>query len=371
MEMNELIMTRDELLVLINDLSEGDKTQFKVGYPFYGESLFTLDVKESELLNIVDKARLTDCVKKFGPNGLDWNSMVGFDDLRNCLLSAGVLEYRNEREVVEWLRELKRLSRDSSMMPKPFLIGLDTNILYDRFVSRHLSFQDSDRSPFHSGFRYVVCNIVTGELDHKVDHKYSHDEIELMRTTFCRRDLLNHLRNRHDLHARKALLGLNESRFLKQELKAINTPGQSTTNSEHNDREIARSYLRHARDNHCDIYLLTADEKMTFHAKDACDVATKQLYLPSEIPKRAPIRPWSVKNLLYDMAATMGAISLVGDEAVIILGEWNGKGSEEAERECVKVLIADQQRYGRVRGELETCRKIREISSGAGTRRST
>jgi hypothetical protein len=353
-------MSRDELTVLTNDLYSCGKRHFKVIYPFYGETLFTLDTQGPALINIIDKERFDSSSRQLKPDGIDPKHMIQFQDLRDCLVSSNIIEYKNEREIIDWLRELKNQSKDLSVRSKPCLIAVDTNILYFCFISRHLSFQDADRHPFHSGFRYIVSDIVREEIDSGVEHKYTNDEIEAFKSTFKRRDLLNEFKNRCDLKARKAMLAFNECQFLRQELKAVGTSGKGSTNNEQNDREIARSYVRHARENNCDAFLLTADEKMVTHAR-TCDMATKQLLIQTEVPKQCSVNPWSVRNLIFDLAITMGAISIENNEAIILLGEWRGKTSKDYTDENLKVLVADHERYRRVKDELETCRKIRKL----------
>ena len=357
--MKELVMSRDELAILTNELCSFDGGRFAITYPFYGEELLKVDTHGPRLTDIIDGRRMDACSRDMKPNGIDERHMINSRDLRNCLVMSGMVRFRNEDEIVGWLRELKTQSKDPAVRSKPVLVAVDTNILYFSFISRHLAFRDSDGLPFHSGFRYAVSDIVRDEIGSAVQYKYSNKDIEAFRSTFRRKDLLKEFKNGSDVKARKAKLALNECEFLRRGLKAAVTSGQGTRNKEQNDREIARSYMRHARDTNCDMFLLTADEDMVTHAK-TCDVATKQLLVHTDVPKDCAANPWSVKDLLHDLAVTMGVISIEGDETIVLLGEWRGKTSDDYSDEKVKVVFegVEEDRYARIMKELGTCREI-------------
>lgn len=356
--MNELVMSREELPILFNDIYCGDKRYFNAVYPFYGTTLFTVDFKKPEIAKIVDRDRLTTDRKVRTPRGMDFKEMIGFDELRDCLVSSGVLGFVNNSDVVGWLRKLKRESLDRYSTQRFLFVAVDTNIMYHRFISRHLSFKGSDGYPFYEGLRYMVSDIVRDEIDSSIKHKYSGSEISAFKGKFNRQELVDELRNGSDLRARKAKLAFNECEFVRRYLEASRASGQGSNDKEDNDRAIARSYMERAKIGNHEACLLTADEDMITHARTA-DMTAMQLIPPTEVPRRLNVEPWRLRDLVHDIAVVFGALSLENKEdEITVLGEWRGKTSDDYLNERVKVLFSDADRHDSVSEELRRCRDI-------------
>jgi hypothetical protein len=90
---------------------------------------------------------------------------------------------------------------------------------------------------------------------------------------------------------------------------------------------------------------------------------TLQLELPFAVPEHARIDPWNLSNLLYDLAITLGLVSL-NKEEIIIFGEWGGKGSSDYLNENVKARFVDDKMFDIVSRQLAICRKILEKTTG-------
>ena len=357
--MKELVMSRKELQILTNAVYRGDTRYVHVSYPFYDMELFTLDMEKPELKSIVrpdafDWARNS---KKPLDRSVNADELPSYNDLRNCLLSSGFLSYKNEREITDRLLTLREDSRDPNKMPRPVFIAVDTNILYDRFLSRHLPLSDSTGRSVQAGdFRYVVSEIVLLEIDSKVTHKYSRDEIRALGQVFSHPELLQEFSNGSGRRTRVAKLAINEMEYLLTELRALRIKGTAARDKEKNDIEIAQSYKHWARSNDYDVVLLTADEDMVTHAR-AGELMPLQLEIPFQVPEHARIDPWKVSDLLYDLALTIGVISL-DNEHVLLYGEWGGKSSTDYAQERVKVVFTGDGKYEAVSKQLDICRKV-------------
>jgi len=361
----ELVMTRQELQILTNSLYTGEKRYIHVSYPFYELELFTLDINRPELTHIVR------------PDAMDWarssrkpldrsvsaDELPSFSDLRNCLLSSGFLGYKNEAEVARKLVDLRDEARDPNKRPRPVFVALDTNILYNRFLSRHFPMRDESRgsSVDASDFRYVLSEIVQMEIDSKITHKYSREEIHGLSSVLAHPELVRELANASGRRERAAKLAFNEMNHLLTELKALRIKGTPVRGKERNDIEIAQSYKRWARGGDYDVFLLTADEDMVNHARTS-ELMTLQLELPYDVPEHARINPWKMSDLLYDIAIAFGAVAL-DNPGIILLGEWGGKSSSDYQGERVKVRMADEKAYPEVARQLEICRKV--VAAGA------
>lgn len=364
--MKELVVSRRELQVLTNAIYRSDKRYVHISYPFYDLELFTLDIEKPELSNIVrpDAFDWTRSSRKPLDRSVSADELPSYTDLRNCLLSSGFLDYRNEPEITKKLLDLRDEARDPNKRPRPLFVALDTNILYNRFLSRHLPLIDesSGRSLDATDFRYVLSEIVQMEIDTKITHKYSREEVQGLASVMAHPELLKEFSNASGRRERTAKLAFNEMNFLLGELRALRIKGTPTKGKERNDIEIAQSYKQWARAGDYDVFLLTADEDMVNHARTS-ELMTLQLELPFLVPEHARINPWKMSDLIYDLAVVFGAISL-DSEDILVFGEWAGKGSSDFMHEHVKVRFANGENYPAVSKQLDICRKI--LAQGAG-----
>lgn len=358
--MRDLVVSRRELQILVNCIYASDKRYLHVTYPFFDLELFTLDIRKPELTGIVrpsefERARME---RKPLDRSVSGDELPSYTDLRNCLLWSGFLNYRNEAEIARKLLELKDESRDPNKRPKPVFVALDTNILYDKFLSRHLPLRDelTGRTVEAEDFRYALSELVQMELDSRITHKYSRDEIGALSALFAHAELLSEFRNASGRRARIAKLAFNEMNYVLSDLRALRVKGTMAKDKERNDIEIAQSYKNFARGGDYDVLLLTADEDMVSHARTS-ELMTMQLELPYDVPEHARIDPWSISSLLYDLAVTFGVIS-VENEGLHLFGEWGGKTSTDYANENVKLVFKGDTRFEAVSRQTDICRRI-------------
>jgi len=364
--MKELVMSRRELQILTNAIYRGDTRYLHVSYPLYELELFTLDIGKPELTKIVrpDAFDWTRTNKKPMDRSFSADELPSFTDLKNCLLSSGFLNYKNEAEITRKLLELKEEARDPNKRPRPMFVAVDTNILYDRFLSRHLPLKDDATGKIveASDFRYVLSELVQMEIDSRIVHKYSRDEIQGLISVLGHAELVKEFSNASGRRERIAKLAFNEMNYVLAELRALRIKGTPARNKEMNDIEIARSYTQWARSGDFEVFLLTADEDMVNHAMTG-ELMTLQLELPFVVPEHARIDPWAVSDLIYDLALTFGMVSFQ-NEQMLVMGEWGGKSSVDYSKENVKVRFLNEEKFPSVLKQLELCRKVLGQTSG-------
>lgn len=357
--MKELVMSRRELQILTNSIYRGDRRYIHASYPFFDLRLFTMDIEKPELKDVVrpdafDWARST---KKPLDRSFSADELPSFNDLRNCFLSSGFIVYKNEKEITSKLIELREEARDPNKRARPVFVAVDTNILYDRFLSRHLPMADAEgRTVEASDFRYVVSEVVLTEIDSRITHKYSRDEIRGLAQVLSHPELLNEFANASGRRTRIAKLALNETSYLLGDLRALRIKGSPAEDKEKNDIAIAASYRNWARIGDYDVFLLTADEDMVSHAR-ANELIPLPLELPFAVPEHARIDPWRLSDLIYDLALGFGVISL-DNEGMLVFGEWAGKSSTDYEKENVKVRFEDDARSAAVGKQVSMCRTV-------------
>jgi hypothetical protein len=356
---SELVVSRQELQILTNSIYRSDRRYVHVAYPLYEIELFVLDIEKPELTKIVrpDKLDWARSTRKPLDRSVSADELPTFNDLKNCLLSAGFLEYKNEQEISRELANLRDEVHDPNKRPRPVFVAVDTNVLYERFLSRHMPLKDAEtgRTVDSLDFRYALSEIVQLEIDARITHKYSRDEIQGLIASLGHGDLIREFSNGSGRKERLAKLAFNEMNFLLTDLKALRVRGTPTKGKEKNDIEIAQSYKYWARDGQYDVFLLTADEDMVNHAR-ASELMTMQLEFPYDVPEHGRMDPWKMSDLIYDLALVFGVISL--DDSTIVFGEWAGKSSSDYQRENVKVRMRDEEQAKLVAKQLEVCRRV-------------
>lgn len=357
--MSDLVMSRQELQILTNSIYRSDRRYVHVAYPLYDVELFVLDIKKPELTKIVrpDKLDWARSTRKPLDRSVSADELPTFNDLKNCLLSAGFLEYKNEQEVSRELADLKDEVNDPNKRPRPVFVAVDTNVLYERFLSRHMPLKDAEtgRTVDSPDFRYALSEIVQLEIDARITHKYSRDEIQGLTAALGHGELIREFSNGSGRKERLAKLAFNEMNFLLTDLKALRVRGTPTKGKEKNDIEIAQSYKNWARNGQYDVFLLTADEDMVNHGR-ANELMAMQLEFPYDVPEHGRLDPWKMSDLIYDLALVFGVISL--DDSTLIFGEWAGKSSSDYQREHVKVRMRDEEQAKLVAKQLEVCRRV-------------
>ncbi len=357
--MRELVMSRSELQILTNAIYRSDTRYVHVAYPLYELELFTLDIAKPELAKIVrpDRFDWTRSTKKPLDRSVSADELPSFNDLKNCLLSSGFLSYKNETDIIRELADLRDEVRDPNKRPRPVFVAVDTNVLYERFLSRHMPVRDAEsgRTVDASEFRYALSEIVQIEIDSRITHKYSRDEIQGLISALGHADILREFSNGSGRKERLAKLAFNEMNYLLTELKALRVRGSPARGREENDIEIAQSYRNWARSGQYDVLLLTADEDMVNHARTS-ELMTLQLEFPYEVPEHGRLDPWRMSDLVYDLAVVFGVIGL--NDSVQIFGEWAGKGSMDYQHENVKVRMVDEVEAESVAKQLSVCRKV-------------
>lgn len=358
--MSGVVMSRRELQILANCIHAGDTRYVHTSYPFYGLDLFTLDIKRPELKDIVsakafDSERLA---RRPSDRSVSADELPTYNDLRTCLLTSGFLRYRNHDEAARRLYGLREEAKDPNKRARPVFVGVDTNILYYRFLSRTMPMRDPDtgRTVEAGDFRYVLSDVVRVEVDSRITHKYSRVEIDALGTLFERKELLREFRNASGRRERAAKLAFNEMAYLMAELRALRVRGTPVRDKEMNDIGIARSYGEWASEEDHDVLLLTADEDMMNHARTS-ELMALQLEYPHEVPRHGRLDPWAVSDLLYDLTVTFGALSL-DNAGVTLLGEWGGKTSTDYSKEHVKALFEDDGARAEVERQLGLCRAV-------------
>jgi hypothetical protein len=359
------IISKRDLMILLNEIYLSRKKVFSVKYPFYDLTLFNIDSRSYEIRNIAtEDGFMTARTKRIPESNFLERDLPRFTDLRDCLITSSYLPFKNFEPVKQRLLRLARTITSPGGRSKPLYLGLDTNLVYLKFFSRYfpLKGEEGERPVTAIDFRIALSDLVKEEIDAKIKHKYRGSNITKMKRTFGNAAMVDEFFNASARKTRMAKSAQNEIKLLFAELEAERAESDiQTDDKEERDRLIAKSYSAFERDRGGEVFLLTADEDMAYHAKNA-GLLQETLLIPHNIPQKGYITPCQLSNLLYDITIVFGVIRLSGT-GVTVFGEWKGKGFEDYTKEHLKIWIDHESRLFRdLDRDLRITKRMDELS---------
>jgi hypothetical protein len=330
-----LVVAKDHMITLLNELLEADRFPVGVSYPPYGVDL--LEIRRDFQVRLPPREALEATLEKArtGDPAVD-RELLSWRDLKDCLQSSGALPPGNLEELGRELEDLHRATSDALRSPRLTLLGLDTNMAYLRFFSRHFPAL-ARRHRLASGvFRYAVAEAVVGEIDRRIRWKYRREVLQVLRKALRRPDLLEEFKGRNTLSTRKGKLAQGELDFLRQALHAFPVPGGPLPgDKEEVDGVIAEAYGRFQKEHSVDLVVLTSDQNMVDHLVNA-GVRPLNVNVAFDVPSSLRVHHWTVPPLLHDLAVTFGVIQI---GPFPVFGEWRGKTRDDYAHERLMVRL--------------------------------
>jgi hypothetical protein len=357
--MAEHILSKDYVILLLNQIFRSGRNIVRVKEPFYGLELFTIDDKMA-ISKIVSRQKYMDAWQKVSQSlGPLRREAPKWFDFKDCFLSAGAVRPREWDEFVEQILHLRTRMQGPSRARKPTYLGIDTNVAYVRLFSRHFPYiGDEEIDP--DCLELVISELVRKEIDRRIGYRYKTEDVGRLAGAAKEGHLLKGLARANEFSTRKAKLAQNELDYLTKGLGALEVSGPKLSkDKERVDRDIAESYADFQDTHSADVILITLDQNMIDHAKNA-RLSTAAMRFPVDESFTDFSNPWSVHCLLHDLAVIFGVVQLYPLE-VYIWGEWNGKQTEDYELERVRIFIGDSVPFAdEFAAQAERCGKIFE-----------
>jgi hypothetical protein len=348
----EKIVSKKDLMILLNEIYLSEKRMFSIKYPFYHLNLFQVDLGKNFLKNIVPYKKFSEAREKnIPPSDFLRSDLPRFVDFRDCLITSTFLPVANFKEVSERLIDYAETIKSPMGRSKPLYLALDTNLVYLKFFSRYfpLKDQNNEKNVTAVDFRIALSDTVKEEIDSNIKYKYRASNLNKMKKQFGMQNVVDEFYNCSTRKTRIAKSAQNEIKMLFGELEAERAEAKEfPDDKEERDRVISKSYSNFEKERNAEVLLLTADEDMAYHAKNS-GLLEQTIILPHEIESSGKIQPHQLVNLLFDLAISFGVIRL-GGTGVTIFGEWKGKNFNNYSHEHVKLKIQDD---SRIRKEFE------------------
>lgn len=343
----------EDLQIVLNLLAK-DHARLKVRYPFYDMQLLRYDANRGTLKDAASRDAFEAARDRHVPDDefLD-GDMPAWQDLGDACLSAGILPYDNQQEILDDLEDVWEEASDPR--GQPVFLGFDTNVLYDRLASRRLPHDFLD-----DRFYQVPCVVSHGvreELDRQANRKYRSETVDTLRRAVAAGKLAGALSNRPIKKARKANAALGDVNYLTRHLRAAEADAGELPGGEDNDRLIAKSYQQFSQDRHARIVLLTADHGMQTNAQNA---RLDTVFL--ETPSFSGLDTGSLDErhlcyLLHDLAVRFQLLELEGIN-FRLWGDWSGKTPEDWMEDVVRIEHTGSRFAERFERDLTAARAV-------------
>jgi hypothetical protein len=260
-------------------------------------------------------------------------------DLRDAFQSSLLLPPDNLSDLIAELKKVDARRRDPFRYPKQLTFAIDTNILYDRLLSRLLLTSEGcgikDYAP--ENVQILLSSLVEEEASLKVGRKYSGYDIDALKKALRNPRAAQNLLNCVYKDGRKALNAQAEIAAIKERYNLWQVAGgEFTEDKERRDAEILKALARHAADQRMDLLFITADDKARTHALTH-KVPSLHLRYGYEIPRIVPYDPYLFVELLYDLAIVFANLSFKG-LGLRVQGDWPGKSVDDYRLERLKLV---------------------------------
>ncbi len=321
-----LRIREDELQILFNTL--GDNLVFS--YPPNNIKILSAQVSlEGYSLNLLCTER--DFEKHYSMDWIDAEN-PSYNDLTECMLNAGVIQYRNLEEFIKRVINYQTLHRRVVFCP-------DTNLLYHGFFSNDDSIKPKD---------ILLVDTVRDEIEAQLNHKYTVTEISKMKTRAqYQKQLFNELSNRRKKRSRKAAyLAMRNFLSIRDRAVTINGIEKSQKSSSENDSILVRTLKQYEK---AIPVLLTADEAIT----DICILHDIEHFL-FKLPLNHKVDHCTYKQLIKLALNLAGVFGFIKINSAILFGEYKGK----RDRNEIKIHLLDDKIGSSLENNIEICRKL-------------
>ena len=322
------VVEKQFLVSLANRIFKHGRGRIAFRSPLVQPQLLAVD-PDFRAASVVQREAFRDARRAIvGHDDVADREMPTWSDFTQAIQACGAVPPRN---FPEFLESLGRIEGDSGRAKSP-AIAIDSNVAYNRLFSRHLD-HVFDTS---GAFRVLVSRGVRGEIDSRIRDKVSREELSRLYSSQPLAPYLDQLGNRNGLGTRKAKLAQNEVDYLTARHSPIEAPcGAFEGDKEAFDREISKGYATSAEQQRLDAYMVTFDQNMINHAKNA-GLRSLGLVLPEAERIKGASLERSLPALVHDLAVIFGVI-VVEPFDICVWGEWSGKTSDDYASERLRI----------------------------------
>lgn len=379
--MNDCIKIKHEYLnAFFNLLFQTEIVDFDIYGGFYPKPVFRVQLSlynnETSNVNFLLNSRSFHDFSMQYSNEIR-RELLNLKDIFMLLVMSGIAGYPGFDEFAAKLEQFEQ--RDFLKGDRPVFVGLDTNLVRDRFYSAHHTLLKS--TPLHK-IGFSISPYVNDELNYQF--KYSADFLKKMlqklpdSTPRWMKDCIQDFYNQNKLNDRLRRLGFVEIAKMSKshwvELLPELDPRELNNSP---DINIINSYKWAAMERNVDIVLLSRDENFCSQAMGISGIYPIFLETP-KIDFGKPeyqVDGWNaIAELLLVAAIAFGFISISINKlklTMVLQGIWAGKREDDWQNEALLLKVFDEssKKYFKIlKKDLEVIANLQKWNLNCDTR---
>jgi hypothetical protein len=323
----KLEASKNFLMAVLNEAMMHGRNRITVRADLLDMDILRIDLDRRRIRDIASREDFDPVISeirmKLG-NGRMEDDLPGWYDLRDAFWSSLIILPRDFDLLVDEFRDIERRRLDPYRYPKQMMLAIDTNIAYDRLLTRMTLMEEmcGKRGIDPSKIPVIVPSLVKEEVTRIIGHKYRSNEIDELERALGTR--LPNLYNCLGRRGRKSANAQAEINIIEEKYSYLSASGgRFTDDKEQRDLEIVKSVHDLARAQDCQVLFLTADDKAMAHC-NAFKVPSRRVRYEYDLPGSIEYDPWMLVELIHDIAINFASIQLRG-LGVRIQGAWAGK----------------------------------------------
>lgn len=252
-------------------------------------------------------------------------------NLKSIMIMSGVY---GPEDFEDQLEKIKRLLFSS---PPNFSVVLDTNVLYNRFISSIFTELLDENEKAKHRLKWKLSSLVRKEINRSYNKKYSNNEIQEMK--LYGGDVFGNLYNQPFLRNRLSKFASSELRYVVNDLGAdVIENNEWVDEKEKRDAFIVEDYETGVSSDNRVPVLLTFDRDI----KSTADNYNIKC-LPFEYPdfEEKTIDHHKIADFLTYLIQLNGVIKFNG-LGCHALGVWNGMGSDDFYQKKIKLVFENE-----------------------------
>jgi len=342
-KLNDFILTRDELPILLNVLYAGDNWRFDI-YPFLiKKNVFSVDLDDSVVVKrLVNSNQYSERL----PENSFPDIIPKYNILRNILIGSGFLKMTNWDDLLNELDKIKAV--DPLKGDRFTFVGMDTNCYINRIYSVLENTYKSDISRFF----FVLSLIVSKEL--RAARNIPKGQLEeLKETEVYRKDreIFSNFWNNDSLYTRIRHIGRVEFNKQKKKSRCLMNDNLEILKDVDSDLQIIDDFRNQITKHNYNLLVVSSDKHVHDQGRGP-GIVCLDLRVPfmENLPEKFSGNWDNLYDLLYLCGVYFGAIKVQGNQnSVHIYGIWRGKTRGDWDTESLKIHIGD----GPIRNLLE------------------
>ncbi len=235
--MSKVELEGSQINILLNLAFLEGKSSFTIRSPVLDIDLFEIELKrrtwtcescldEDEFHQKVEEA------KSRAPESVR-NEIPGYDALAKAIISTGVFDAEEFGE--DFMHAIGKMKGN----PGKYSVCIDTNVLYNRFVTSILDPYLKENLAYYP--KFVISNLMKNEIEEKMNRRYNKKETEQLAELGG--DIYHELENQYKLESRKAKLAHSELHHMENEVRPeAHGEEKFLKDNEQRDLRILREY---------------------------------------------------------------------------------------------------------------------------------